>query len=197
MPALLHLAPPILPAYLYGFTIISSSLFFSNKDRSDICLPHNLISYVDRVSSAGCYWKEFGSNYNSFSAASKVGSSANPVLIVVRHQVLAISDFADKPLENTAKCLTAASNADAAIVTIQPCTGSASQQCTFRGGVVAVFGNKWLGVSESRLLDGTKLRIWTCSRSNANRKWGTMCVLFPRGSFFISVVDLFVNFSNT
>jgi hypothetical protein len=100
-------------------------------------------------------------------------------------------------LENTAKCLTAASNSDAAIVTIQPCTGSASQKWTFGGGVVKVFGNKCLDVPEGRLVDGTKLQIWTCSTNNANQKWGyTVRLVFAR-LVLISVVDLFLKISNT
>ncbi|KIM37840.1 carbohydrate-binding module family 13 protein [Hebeloma cylindrosporum] len=82
-----------------------------------------------------------------------------------------IGELLLEPGLNSAKCLTAASNADAAFVTIQPCTGSASQKWTFSGGVVKVFGNKCLDVPEGKLVDGTKLQIWTCSTNNANQKW--------------------------
>ena len=112
-------------------------------------------------------------------------------------QVLAVFEFAHKPLGSIAKYLTAVQYSDTAIVTIQLCSGSASQQWTTRGGVVTVFGNKWLDVPEGRLADGTKPQIWTCSTNNANRKWDTMCVFFLRASFFISVVDLFLKILDT
>jgi len=66
--------------------------------------------------------------------------------------------------------LTAASNVNAAIVTIQPCTGSASQKWTFDGGVVKVFGDKCLEVPSGT--DGTKVQISSCSTNNPNQKWG-------------------------
>jgi len=68
--------------------------------------------------------------------------------------------------------LTAASNVNAAAVTIQPCTGSASQKWTFGGGVVKVFGDKCLEVPEGSGADGTKVQISSCSTDNANQKWG-------------------------
>lgn len=125
----------------------------------------------------------------------KTRSSSNTVLIALHHpqQVLPISEFAHKPLGSIAKCLTAVSNFDTAIVTIQPTAGL---KWTLGGGVVKVFGSKWLDVPEGRLVDGTKLHIWTYPTNNANQKWGTLCVLFLRASFFISVVGLFLNLSN-
>ena len=117
----------------------------------------------------------FGASYYSFSTASKASSppwiqSSQWYVIISCQQVLAVSDFAYQPLGNTVKCLTAASNSDAVVVTIQPCREPASQKWTFGGGVVEVFGRKWLGVPEGRLVDGTKLQIWTCSTNNANQK---------------------------
>ncbi|KIM37844.1 carbohydrate-binding module family 13 protein [Hebeloma cylindrosporum] len=77
-----------------------------------------------------------------------------------------------EPGLSSAKCLTAASNVNAASVTIQPCTGSASQKWTFGGGVVKVFGDKCLAVPEGSAADGTKLQISTCLTDNPNQKWG-------------------------
>ncbi|KAJ7719505.1 carbohydrate-binding module family 13 protein [Mycena metata] len=68
------------------------------------------------------------------------------------------------PVLNAGKCLTAASNADGAVVTIQPCTGSTAQQTTFTGGSVKVFDNtKCLDVTGE---NGNQLQIWTCSTNN-------------------------------
>lgn len=70
------------------------------------------------------------------------------------------------------KCLTAASNTDGAQVTLQTCTGAASQKWVFNGGTVRVFGGKCLDVSDGLNVDGTKLQIWGCGPdNNANQKW--------------------------
>jgi len=70
------------------------------------------------------------------------------------------------------KCLTAASNNDGAWVTIQPCNGSPSQKWTFTGGMVQVFGNKCLDVTDGRNVDdGTRMQIWTCWGQNPNQQW--------------------------
>ncbi|KAJ7045830.1 ricin B lectin domain-containing protein, partial [Mycena alexandri] len=64
-------------------------------------------------------------------------------------------------------CMTAASNADGAIVTIQTCTGSTAQTWTFTGGSVKIFGNtKCLDVTNGSTANGNKLQIWTCSTNN-------------------------------
>jgi len=71
-----------------------------------------------------------------------------------------------------AKCITAASDTNGAAVTLQACTGSASQKWTFPGdSTVRVFGNKCLDVKDGLNKDGTQLQIWTCSANNANQKW--------------------------
>ncbi|KAJ7030027.1 alginate lyase-domain-containing protein [Mycena alexandri] len=72
-----------------------------------------------------------------------------------------------EPGLNNGKCLTAASNADGAIVTIQTCTGSTAQTWTFTGGSVKIFGNtKCLDVTNGSTANGNKLQIWTCSTNN-------------------------------
>jgi hypothetical protein len=102
-----------------------------------------------------------------------VSFSWNPVLTAVRHpqRVFPFFSHAHKPLATTAKCLTAASNTEAAIITIQPCDGSPSQKWTFEGGVVKVFGDKCLDVPLGIDLDGTKLQILTCLPDSPNQKW--------------------------
>ncbi|KDR78590.1 hypothetical protein GALMADRAFT_244033 [Galerina marginata CBS 339.88] len=77
-----------------------------------------------------------------------------------------------EPGLTSSQCMTAASNADGAIVTIQPCNNAASQKWTFTGGVVQIFGNKCLDVTQGKNADGTKMQIWTCSTNNANQKFG-------------------------
>lgn len=72
---------------------------------------------------------------------------------------------------HVAKCLTAASNTDGAVVTIQACTGSANQKWTFTGGTVTAFGNKCLDVTNGTNADGAKLQLWTCTANNANQQW--------------------------
>ncbi|KAF8149025.1 macrophage activating glycoprotein [Crassisporium funariophilum] len=76
-----------------------------------------------------------------------------------------------EPGINSAKCLTAASNNDGAQVTIQPCNGSASQKWTFAGGTAKVYGNKCLDATDGKVVDGTKMQIWTCSTNNANQQF--------------------------
>lgn len=69
-------------------------------------------------------------------------------------------------------CLTAASNNDGAIVTIESCTGATSQKWTFTGGSVQVYGNKCLDVTNGSTANGVKLQIWTCSTNgNPNQQF--------------------------
>ncbi|KAF8155348.1 carbohydrate-binding module family 13 protein [Mycena galopus ATCC 62051] len=77
-----------------------------------------------------------------------------------------------EPGLNNGKCLTAASNTDGAIVTIQPCTGASTQKWTFTGGSVKIFSNtKCLDVTGGSTANGNKLQIWTCSSNNANQQF--------------------------
>ncbi|PFH48479.1 carbohydrate-binding module family 13 protein [Amanita thiersii Skay4041] len=76
-----------------------------------------------------------------------------------------------EPGLNNGKCLTAASNANGAAVTIQSCTGTDSQHWVFSGGSVIAFGDKCLDVTEGQNVDGTKLQIWTCGTGNQNQQW--------------------------
>ncbi|KAF8896644.1 carbohydrate-binding module family 13 protein [Infundibulicybe gibba] len=77
-----------------------------------------------------------------------------------------------EPGLNNGKCMTAASNSDGAIVTIQTCTGAAAQKWTFNSGSVKVFGDKCLDVTGGSDIDGVKLQIWTCSTNqNPNQQF--------------------------
>lgn len=76
-----------------------------------------------------------------------------------------------EPSVDSTKCITASSQADGAPVVIQPCTGAQSQQWTFTGGNVKVFGTFCLDVTNGVKADGTKLQIWTCSAGNPNQQW--------------------------
>jgi hypothetical protein len=67
--------------------------------------------------------------------------------------------------------LTAASNTDGAIVTIQACAGTTAQQWTFTAGSVKIFGNKCLDVPSGSTTNGNKLQIWTCGANNANQQF--------------------------
>ncbi|KAM6503981.1 carbohydrate-binding module family 13 protein [Amanita muscaria] len=67
--------------------------------------------------------------------------------------------------------MTAASNNDGALVTIQTCTGGASQTWVFTNGEVRVFGNKCLDVTNGGNYDGNKLQIWTCYNGDTNQQW--------------------------
>ncbi|KAF5379825.1 hypothetical protein D9615_005796 [Tricholomella constricta] len=69
------------------------------------------------------------------------------------------------------KCMTAASNTDGAVVTIEPCTYSANQKWTFTGGGVQIFGTKCLDVPSGSTVDGTKLQIWSCTGNNPNQQF--------------------------
>ncbi|KAJ7676736.1 hypothetical protein DFH06DRAFT_1168908 [Mycena polygramma] len=78
------------------------------------------------------------------------------------------------PSANAAKCLTAASNADGAVVEIEDCVaaGSTSQSWTISstGNTLQLFGTKCLDVTNGATADGTKLQIWTCS-GGPNQNW--------------------------
>ena len=79
-----------------------------------------------------------------------------------------------QPGLNSGKCLTASSNSDGATVTLQTCTGAASQAFSFTNsnGNVVVHGNKCLDVPNGSTADGVKLQIWTCSNNgNANQNF--------------------------
>ncbi|KAJ6492554.1 carbohydrate-binding module family 13 protein [Mycena vitilis] len=78
-----------------------------------------------------------------------------------------------EPGLNSGKCMTAASNTDGALVTIQPCTGADAQKWTFSGGSVKLFSNtKCLDVINGTTTNGNTLQIWTCStNNNANQQW--------------------------
>ena len=78
-----------------------------------------------------------------------------------------------EPGNDAGMCLTAASDANGAQVSIQPCTGADAQQWTFDGGSVKLFGNtKCLDVTDGSTVDGTKLQIWDCSNNgNPNQQF--------------------------
>ncbi|KAJ7451576.1 hypothetical protein FB451DRAFT_1186111 [Mycena latifolia] len=77
------------------------------------------------------------------------------------------------PSANSAKCLTAASNADGAVVEIEDCVsaGSTSQSWTISGATLQIFGNKCLDITGGATADGTKMQIWTCTGGDANQQW--------------------------
>ncbi|KAJ7334020.1 ricin B lectin domain-containing protein [Mycena albidolilacea] len=75
------------------------------------------------------------------------------------------------------KCLTAASNADGAAVTIETCTNITTlNSWVLPGrpgeiGTISIFGDKCLDVTNGANTDGTKLQIWTCALGNTNQMW--------------------------
>ncbi|KAJ7114724.1 ricin B lectin domain-containing protein [Mycena epipterygia] len=77
------------------------------------------------------------------------------------------------PTANAGVCLTAASNADGALVEIEPCVagGSTAQSWTVSGSSLQVFGNKCLDVTGGATADGTKMQIWTCTGGDTNQEW--------------------------
>jgi len=98
-----------------------------------------------------------------------------------------------QPGLNSAKCLTAASEADGAAVTIQSCNESSAQGWTFKDGAVTIFGNKCLDVTGGNNSDGTKLQIFTCTANDSNQqfsyspfdnrlRWMNKCVDLPNGN---------------
>ncbi|CAK5272508.1 unnamed protein product [Mycena citricolor] len=80
-------------------------------------------------------------------------------------------------LTASGNCLTAASNADGAPVTIESCsTPSAANSWVLPNGAhnsgpLQIYGNKCLDVINGAKADGTKLQIWTCAAENTNQKW--------------------------
>ncbi|KAK7460690.1 hypothetical protein VKT23_009405 [Stygiomarasmius scandens] len=75
------------------------------------------------------------------------------------------------PDRDQTKCLDAASNVDGAAVTIGDCFNTASQQWSFSGGSIKIFGNKCLDVIDGVEENGTKLQIWTCYDENTNQQF--------------------------
>ncbi|KAJ7080228.1 ricin B lectin domain-containing protein, partial [Mycena epipterygia] len=77
------------------------------------------------------------------------------------------------PTANAGVCLTAASNADGALVEIEPCVaaGSTAQSWTVSGSTLQVFGNKCLDVTGGATADGTQMQIWTCTGGDTNQEW--------------------------
>ncbi|KAJ7628943.1 hypothetical protein FB45DRAFT_919611 [Roridomyces roridus] len=75
------------------------------------------------------------------------------------------------PTANAAKCIAAASNADGAVVEIEDCATTTSQQWTVSGATLQIFGNKCLDVTNGATADGTKMQIWTCTSGNTNQMW--------------------------
>ncbi|KAF8903752.1 hypothetical protein CPB84DRAFT_727292 [Gymnopilus junonius] len=78
-----------------------------------------------------------------------------------------------QPGLSSVQCLTPSSNTDGAPVTVQPCNNTPSQKWTFTSnGIIQIYGNKCLDVTEGVNGDGTKMQIWTCTTNNNNQKWG-------------------------
>ncbi|KAJ6551851.1 hypothetical protein B0H19DRAFT_1159199 [Mycena capillaripes] len=76
------------------------------------------------------------------------------------------------PSANSAKCLSAASNADGAVVEIEDCVsgGATTQTWTISGSTLQIFGTKCLDVTNGAATNGNKMQIWTCS-GGPNQKW--------------------------
>ncbi|KAJ6473635.1 carbohydrate-binding module family 13 protein [Mycena vitilis] len=76
------------------------------------------------------------------------------------------------PNANSEKCLTAASDANGAVVKIEDCisAGSSSQSWTVSESSVQIFGNKCLDVTGSAITTGTKMQVWTCT-GGPSQKW--------------------------
>ncbi|KAJ7589843.1 carbohydrate-binding module family 13 protein [Mycena floridula] len=105
------------------------------------------------------------------------------ISIAVNFVVLAVLAAAQKPnyrgqlvVEpglDSGKCLTAASNTNGAVVTIELCTGATNQQWTFTGSGMQVYGTAMcLDVPSGANVNGQKLQIWACSSNNPNQKFG-------------------------
>lgn len=75
------------------------------------------------------------------------------------------------PGNSAGKCITAASNTNGAIVTIQSCTGADAQKWTFNSGAVKIFGSKCLDVTGGSTANGVKLQIWDCVAGSTNQKF--------------------------
>jgi len=94
-----------------------------------------------------------------------------------------LSNIDDGTNFGTGNCWTAASDTNGAAVTLQKCQfGSATQSWTFIAGapagegtgplgIVKIFGNKCLDVTNGVDKSGTKLQIYECSSTNKNQQW--------------------------
>ncbi|KAF7374044.1 hypothetical protein MSAN_00285100 [Mycena sanguinolenta] len=74
-------------------------------------------------------------------------------------------------------CLSVASNADGAAVTIETCNEITAfntwvlPEGEGQVGNIQIFGDKCLDVTNGDNVDGTKLQIWTCASGNTNQMW--------------------------
>ncbi|KZV99284.1 ricin B lectin, partial [Exidia glandulosa HHB12029] len=73
------------------------------------------------------------------------------------------------PAQATDLCLTAADNADGAAVTLEACTGDASQAWKPDNAQLVIHGDKCLDVTEGVNEKGTKLQIWSCVAGGSNQ----------------------------
>jgi len=76
-----------------------------------------------------------------------------------------------EPGLSSTKCLTAASDTDGAIVTIESCNGGPNQKWTFAGGSIKIFSNRCLDATAGNTTDGSKVQIWTCYDNTPNQLW--------------------------
>jgi len=98
-------------------------------------------------------------------------------------------DNEDASHYGTGNCWTAASNSNGAAVTLQKCTGAASQTWSFSAGApfdevsggigtIKVFGDKCLDVTNGNNNPGTKMQIWTCGTGNKNQQWQLATIFY-------------------
>ncbi|KAJ7089587.1 ricin B lectin domain-containing protein [Mycena epipterygia] len=76
------------------------------------------------------------------------------------------------PIDNAAKCLTAASNADGTAVEINDCiSGGSASQSWIVSSSITIFGDMCLDVTGGAAADGTPMQIYTCSEEQTNQLW--------------------------
>ncbi|KAJ7504943.1 ricin B lectin domain-containing protein [Mycena galericulata] len=75
--------------------------------------------------------------------------------------------------DNFAKCLSASSDANGAVVEIENCAvgGDTRQSWTVSGSNLQIFGNMCLDVTNGATANGTPLQIWECVAGNTNQEW--------------------------
>ncbi|KAG6829045.1 hypothetical protein H0H92_005876 [Tricholoma furcatifolium] len=138
-------------------------------------IPINFVGTVIRPSLL-CSWRELGSSVlTSKSGVANAPSPGHETQTSIRPFRQSQNSFKGpltlEPGLTIGKCMTASSNADGALVQLQPCTYYDNQQWTFTGGTVMIFGTRCLDVANGNTTDGTNLQIWTCTNNNTNQQF--------------------------
>src|ERR1700735_2380983 len=77
------------------------------------------------------------------------------------------------PQASASLCLDVAGQgtANGTAVQLGTCSGQSSQEWSYNGTTLSVYGDKCLDVTGGSTTNGTKLQIWDCTAGNKNQMW--------------------------